>query len=213
MTRMTVGPKRSRSKERKKPAVSFAREDWLKLRTALRDDPELEGAVLRVMMATSVRIQDILLVRLDAIRAALRHDDGLIEVIQKGGSRRMLPVAGAHHEWSALLAHCKQANAAATIVAEAVCPASSWGAKGGGGAYQRVRRHLQAVSDRIGIDGRVHLHRIRRTVATTALRHTKDIKLVAEMLGHKHVSTTEIYVDEARSDDVAALQRQLMEDP
>ncbi len=196
-------------KERKKPALSFSRDDFATLRGALQDDKTLEGAVLLVMVATSIRIGDVLRIDLAQLRAALRSSDGVVPVIQKGGKRRMLPVDGARDAWEHLAEACGRGS---ETVAEAVCPTSTWGARGGGGAYQRVNRHLRDLCKAHTLDGRAHLHRVRRTVATNALRVTKDIHLVSGLLGHAHVATTEIYLDEVRSDEVAELQRKLAEE-
>lgn len=205
-------------KARKKPAVSFTRSDWQKLRGAFEDDDSLESAVLLVMLSTGVRIGDVLRVERSKLKVALFSSEGIIEVVQKGGRKRLIPVFGAEVYWLRLREACNKSarqNADApndvATVAEAVCPASSWGARGGGGAYQRVNRHLHAIATRLRVTGRPHLHRLRRTVATTALAKTKDIHLVRDLLGHASIRSTEHYVDEIRSAEVAVLQKQLLE--
>jgi integrase len=204
--------------ERKKPAVSFSAQDWQRLRGALEQDESVEGAVLLVMVSTGIRIGDVLRVERAALKSALFGSSGLLEVVQKGGSRRMMPVAGAEDAWLRLREVCdrsaKQSGVSPSeirTVAEAVCPASRWGATGGGGAYQRVNRHLRALAEQLQLQGRPHLHRMRRTVATNALALTKDVHLVSHLLGHKSVRTTERYVDEVREVEVAELQRRLRE--
>lgn len=196
-------------RERKKPAISFSPTDWAKLRSALEKDPAPESSVLLVMIATGVRIGDVLRIELASLRSAVKNpDEAVLEIIQKGGSRRMLPIAGAPAQWTRLAETCAKGSGA-TTVAEAICPTSTWGAKGGGGAYQRVNRHLRDVATRLGLQGRPHLHRVRRTVATRALNLTRDIHLVSGLLGHAHVATTETYLDEVRGEEIAELQRKL----
>lgn len=193
-------------KERKKPAISFSGGDFSTLRGVLAQDRTLEGAVLLVMVATSIRVGDVLRLELAQLRAALRADEGVVVIVVKGGRKRVLPVDGAREAWERLAEACGRGS---ETVADAVCPTSTWGARGGGGAYQRVNRHLRDLCRAHGLSGRAHLHRVRRTVATNALKATKDIHLVSELLGHAHVATTEIYLDEVRSGEVAELQRKL----
>jgi len=203
---MTTGKRKGRP-ERKKPAISFSHGDWSRLRAALEKDSSPEAAVLLVMHATGLRISDTLGVRCAQLQTALRDADGAIEVIQKGNRRRTLYVRGAPAAWARLGAACKTG----ATVAAAVCPRSKLGTKGGGGAYQRVNRKLRELGEQLELSGRPHLHRLRRTVATTALKHTRDVHLVSNLLGHKALTATSMYLDEVRDAEVADLQHALLQ--
>jgi integrase len=79
----------------------------------------------------------------------------------------------------------------------------------GDGAYQAVNRALKRIGRDLELEGRVHLHRLRRTVAVQALRETENIRAVQELLGHGSANTTMRYVDEARPEALAGLQQKL----
>lgn len=196
------GPK---SKGRKLEAHSWSEDDWKRLVAALRRDVTPEGVVLRVQAVTGHRIGDILRLNRRTLNQGLKS--GIIRLERKGGTYVDVPISGAPAPWQALA----DAWDSGSTVADWVCPTGASGAQSGAGAYQRCRRHLQAVCGRLGLSGRQNLHRLRRTVGVRALRKTKDVHLVSQLLGHKTVATTERYVDELRTEEVAAIQRKLSE--
>lgn len=198
--------RRRLQRRRKHEAVSFRDEDWAKLFTKLKEQREPEAVVILVIFATGLRIGDVLRLRRDALRKAI--DGGATDVvtIQKGNRERRVPVAGAREYW--LLLYERWSDGA--TLAQWLCPTSKWGAETPGGAYQRVRRHLQATCAELGLDGRAYLHRLRRTVAVRALESTKDVHLVQQLLGHANIGATQLYTDELRSREVAALQQRLL---
>jgi integrase len=198
-------PKKRRQGAPKKLQQSFDEDDWGELVEHLHDDHSPEGTVLLVCAVTGCRIGDALRIRRADLVAA--HKTGVLELEQKGGSVRRMPTAGAQDVWDRLLSEWK----AGPSVARWLCPQSDAEAESGGCAYRRVFRHLQHVGLNLGLKGRVHLHRLRRTVATRALRRTKDVHLVAQLLGHRWISTTERYLTELRTDEVGDLQRELRE--
>jgi len=193
-----------RAHERKKPAISFTPDDWGKLRAELQLRPEPEACVLLVIAATGLRIADVLAIEIAPLRSAVERD-GVLDIVQKGGRKRQIPVAGAKTVWVGLL---QRVTDGATVAAW-ICPASNWGSKGGGGAYQRCNRYLRALCAELDIDGTPHLHRMRRTVATRALAHTHDIHLVSQLMGHRKISSTQAYTDELRAGEVSDLHAEL----
>ena len=116
------------------------------------------------------------------------------------------PIAGAEDAWERLR---PMLGAGYGNVATWVCSRGNGSPEAGQGAYKAVSRQLSTLAGMAGVSGRVHLHRLRRTVAVRALRATKDVGAVQQLLGHSHPATTHKYLDEAREDDVAELQRQL----
>jgi site-specific recombinase XerD len=79
----------------------------------------------------------------------------------------------------------------------------------GEAAYKQIDTRLKQVAREAGLTERVHLHRLRRTVAVRALAQTNDIAAVQQMLGHRSIQTTARYVDEARPEALAGIQQSI----
>lgn len=210
-----------RPKQRAKPARSVPDATWTRLLAWLevpRQDPEIETAVavLGLEAATGLRIGDILRIPVRDLAEGLAN--GRIELEQKGGTRRVLYVAGAPEAWKRLGRACRASGAlrtlrpvvgGATNVASCVCVSDD--VSSSGCAYKRCERLLKQAQKELGLD-RLHTHRLRRTMAVQALRVTKDVSAVSEMLGHVPGShATHGYIDEARPERVAELTQQVRE--
>lgn len=199
-TRLMTEPHR-----RKLAAQSFANPEWSALVTALEQDPAPEATVLLVMTATGHRIADILRISRRDIDAAKRT--GLLAIEIKGGHKLKLAIDGAPDVWDRL---SRQFRAKSDEnIALWVSRGASSDPEAGSAGYKRCARYLKKICAQLGIHTRVHLHRVRRTVAVKALDLTGDLRAVQDLLGHHALSSTLKYVDEFRYGSVAELQRQL----
>jgi integrase len=199
--------KRENRRKRQQVARSFGDEEWRRLYQALRADDSIEGAVLLVLAETSLRVGDVL--RLTRPRLTRGLDTGVITLEVKGGDDRLLHVAGAPESWARLGTVWR--GCPGVTVAGLVTEGSSEDPTSRGAAYKRVARKLAAIGEATGATGRLNLHRLRRTVGVQALRAGGNLVAVQQLLGHKSIKTTEGYVDEARPQDVADLQRRVRE--
>ena len=59
--------------------------------------------------------------------------------------------------------------------------------------YSQITRPLKAWLDAAGIDKKISFHNFRHTYATLQLSKGTDIYTLSKMLGHKNVTTTQIY--------------------
>lgn len=189
-------------KARKKTARSIPDGDWAKLLEAVRRDESGEAIVLDVIGSTALRIGDVLRIEHKHFLRALTT--GLLVFDVKGGEESALRLDGARDAWARLttLWAGRSRNVAELISGSARTDSN-------GAAYTRVRRKLLAIAEELGLEGRMFLHRMRRTVGVQALRVTKDIGAVQQLLRHRSQSTTLGYLDEARPDAVAELQRKI----
>lgn len=185
--------------------VSFQDQDWRKLYAAVVDDPAPEARVLQVEMETGVRVGDVLRLTRSRLRAAFTDGHLLLEV--KGGRERTVPIIATSASWVALW---EAWPAEYEIVAEWLSPRADLDPEVSRAAYAKVRRHMLELGTQLGLHGRIHTHRCRRTVAVRALASTKDVHAVSQLLGHASVKTTEGYVDELRVADVNQIQATLL---
>lgn len=56
-----------------------------------------------------------------------------------------------------------------------------------------IQQIIRRLGERAGLPERVHPHLLRHTFATLALNNGMDITIIQRLLGHAHLSTTEIY--------------------
>lgn len=78
-----------------------------------------------------------------------------------------------------------------------------------------VSKRLKAAAREAGITKRIYPHLLRHTFATHLLEQGTDIKIVKELMGHKNIKTTEVYVhiaDTYKSRIKSPLDDLLMED-
>lgn len=57
-----------------------------------------------------------------------------------------------------------------------------------------IQRAVKAATKRAGIQKRVGCHTLRHSFATHLVENGTDIRTVQELMGHKHITTTQIYV-------------------
>jgi integrase/recombinase XerD len=79
--------------------------------------------------------------------------------------------------------------------------------KGGRLRDTSVRAMLRRRTARAGVDKRVYPHVFRHTHANELRRGGTDVVAIQHQLGHKHLATTEIYLQDIAPADVIALGR------
>lgn len=194
--------RRERGRGRKLDARSVDDDNWVTLYHAVRARDTIAARVLEVQMVAGLRVGDVLRIERAAIADGLtRH---VLTFPQKGGRDRTYhlgdgPLREAFRRLFDRLARCK--GDARTVQDHL---GTNYAA-----AYKRVQRELDRVARAIELPGRSNTHRLRRTVAVQALRTTRDLHAVAQLLGHRSIQSTMRYVDEERPDDVADLADQL----
>jgi integrase/recombinase XerC len=118
---------------------------------------------------------------------ALSSDLGEVRVTGKGSRTRILPVGGkaraALSEWMTRRVQWVPGDEQALFV-------TARGARIGRSTIaQRLHHHAR----RLGLDARLHPHRLRHSFATHLLEESGDLRAVQELLGHANLSTTQVY--------------------
>ena len=158
--------------------------------------PELavrDRCITELLYGCGLRIGE--LVGLDAeaggqARGWVDWQDGQAHVLGKGSKRRSVPVGGpalaALREWlvvrQAWLAQAAQPSAALFI-----------GRRGQRLSPQHLRVRLKQRSLQAGLATPVHPHMLRHSFASHVLQSSCDLRAVQELLGHAHISTTQVY--------------------
>lgn len=194
----------AKPKERLREARSYSDADWAKLKAAVSQSAEPEDEVLYAIMATGLRVGDVLRVDRATLRAGLRT--GILNLARKGGKIQPIPITDPL-PWARIARGCRQTDEC-TNIASYVAPGYPDDSVDGA-AYKRVRRRLQKLHKALGLSGRAHTHKLRRTKAVQALKATDNTVAVQQMLGHASHNSTLRYLDEPQLESVAALQRKL----
>lgn len=173
----------------------------------------LYGSGMRLQEALSLRVQDVDLDRSiitirsgkgDKDRAAILPSslrDPLAQQIEH--VRRLHRIDRAHGYGEVYLPHAierKYPNASRETAWQFLFPSSGIGACPRTGVMRRHHLHDSALSKAIkaavsaaGINKRVGAHTLRHSFATHLLERGTDIRTIQQLLGHAHVSTTQIY--------------------
>lgn len=159
------------------------------------DDPAgvRDRAMLELMYATGLRVTE--LVELPGTAVNLRQ--GVLRAFGKGQKERLLPIGEEAQSWleryladaRPLLAGKRTRPDAALFLSRRGVPMSRQT------FWQVVKRHALSA----GIPARrISPHVLRHSFATHLLNHGADLRVVQLLLGHKDLSTTQIYTLIAR---------------
>lgn len=113
--------------------------------------------------------------------------DGTVRVLGKGGKTRIVPVGKVAIEalqaWMPLQKEIVKSDTDALFLS-----------KNGNAISSRTISHrLKAHSRQQGINQNVHPHMLRHSFASHLLQSSGDLRAVQEMLGHAHITSTQVY--------------------
>jgi integrase/recombinase XerD len=139
-----------------------------------------------LLFATGMRVSELA----GLLDAAVDVDDGTITIIGKGNRERRVFVPD---DIKSLLRDYRTArdrtpSAAATFLINS---------RGDAASPQMIRRLVRLHGERSQVRDRVTPHMFRHSVATYLLEEGVDIRYVQRLLGHRSISTTEMYTQVA----------------
>jgi integrase/recombinase XerD len=141
------------------------------------------AAALEVLYATGMRVSELIQLR----PGQINFEESWIRVMGKGGKERLVPIGDRARR--ALISYLEAKDARFPLRGDALF-LSSRGRLLTRGAFWG---QLRALAQRIGLQGRLHPHRIRHSAASHMLAGGADIRILQELLGHRSISTTQRY--------------------
>ncbi len=156
-------------------------------------DPVLlarDHAIVELLYGCGLRVGELL--GLDCRPGAqaagwVDEPDATAHVLGKGGKRRSVPVGRpalrALRAWLECRAEIAAPSEDALFVSR----------RGGRLTASQVRSRLKRQAIQAGVPTHVHPHMLRHSFASHLLQSSGDLRAVQELLGHAHISTTQVY--------------------
>lgn len=157
------------------------------------DDPVLEArdrALVELLYGAGLRAAELTSLDVQASASAAGWVDlesAEVHVLGKGGKRRSTPLGRAAAEALRAWLAVRPQRAAAGEMALFV------GARGHRIAGSTLRAMLSARAVAAGSPAHVHPHMLRHSFASHLLQSSGDLRAVQELLGHAHITTTQVY--------------------
>jgi site-specific recombinase XerD len=139
-----------------------------------------------LLFATGMRVSELA----SLLDAAVDVDDGTITIIGKGNRQRRVYVPD---DIKSLLRDYRTARDRSPSTADTFLVNS----RGDAASPQMIRRLVRLHGERSEVRDRVTPHMFRHSVATYLLEEGVDIRYVQRLLGHRSISTTEMYTQVA----------------
>jgi integrase/recombinase XerD len=144
-------------------------------------------AILETMYSCGLRVSEVITLKL----TNLYLDVGFIKVIGKGNKERLVPIGETAVKHIQLYKeHVRIHLAKIKKESEDVLFLNR---RGGGLSRVMVFMILKELALKAGVTQSVHPHTLRHSFATHLVEGGADLRAVQEMLGHKSITTTEIY--------------------
>lgn len=181
------------------PTIMTREEIERLLEEPLRDEPNRpeairDRAMLEVLYATGMRVGEMVALNLDDVD----FERGSIHCMGKSGRERDVTIAG-----SALAALRDYTSNARPYLADPDTESLFVNHRGGRLTRQGFWLILKSYAEHIGIHG-ITPHTMRHTFAIHALQDGMSVSQVQQVLGHVSPSTTNLYVELANADGLAA---------
>jgi integrase/recombinase XerD len=144
-----------------------------------------DKALLEFMYATGVRISEVI----DLKKNALFLESGIVRIFGKGKKERIVPIGEVAIKFMRQYLKDSRPKLANSKSEEIVFLNRRGGKLSRMGAWKIIRKYV----DLANIKKKVTPHTLRHSFATHLLEGGADLRAVQEMLGHRRISTTQIY--------------------
>ncbi|MGB1237231.1 MAG: tyrosine recombinase XerC [Pseudomonadales bacterium] len=154
--------------------LNFEADDFLSAR---------DKAIMELLYSSGLRVSE--LVSLDLF--SIDFSEGSLRVIGKGNKERVVPVGKkalqAVQLWLRVRAEEVLSHESALFISQ----------RGTRLGVRSVQQRLDHWASQLGVNGKLHPHKLRHSFASHMLQSSGDIRAVQELLGHADIATTQIY--------------------
>jgi integrase/recombinase XerD len=149
-----------------------------------------DRAMLEVLYATGLRVSELVGLRSEQVNLL----QGVLRVVGKGDKERLVPLGEPAVDWVERFLERGRANILGAKPSPALFPTGRGRAMTRQAFWHLVKRYAA----RAGISHHISPHTLRHAFATHLLDHGADLRVVQMLLGHRDISTTQIYTHVAR---------------
>lgn len=162
------------------------------LNAAASDAPiELrDRAMLELLYASGLRVSELVGLELGQINLNV----GAVRLVGKGGRERLVPMGDEARHWLQRYLQGARAALLAGGVSEVVFPSSRGQPMTRQTFWHRIKHYARVA----GIAKPLSPHTLRHAFATHLINHGADLRAVQMLLGHRDLSTTQIYTHVAK---------------
>ena len=144
-------------------------------------------ALLETMYSCGLRVSEVITLKI----SNLYLDVGFIKVIGKGNKERLVPIGDAAVKYIQLYKEYVRSHLPA--IKKGSEDTLFLNRRGAGLSRVMVFMILKDLALKIGLKQNIHPHTLRHSFATHLVEGGADLRAVQEMMGHKSITTTEIY--------------------
>ncbi len=143
-----------------------------------------DRAILEVLYGCGLRVSELCELRLGDL--FLEHE--LVRVRGKGAKERLVPIGRVARRW--VERYCRDVR---PLLLRRPTDVVFLNNRGGRLSRMAIWKLVRWAAERAGIRRQIHPHTLRHSFATHLLEGGADLRAVQEMLGHAHITTTQIY--------------------
>lgn len=142
-----------------------------------------DAAIMELIYSSGLRISELVSLDMHSIDLS----DHSLRVMGKGSKTRMLPIGA---KATAAIERWLDYRYELADYIETALFVSKRGTRIG---VRAVQQRMDYWGKRLGVQGKVHPHRLRHSFASHMLESSGDLRAVQQLLGHEDISTTQIY--------------------
>lgn len=142
-------------------------------------------AILEILYATGMRVSELTSIKVQDID----HDLGIVKVMGKGRKERYIPFGNFASE--AITTYLTESRS--RIMKDEDHDLLFVNMRGKPLTSRGVSYILNAIMERASLHMKIYPHMLRHTFATHLLENGADMRSVQELLGHSHLSSTQVY--------------------